>query len=57
MNKEKYLEMILNAARDRADYLEELASECIGDEDNAARVDYLEQAEDIRLACAELDKN
>ena len=48
---------VLSAARDRADYLEELANECAGYDHNDASKDFKERAHAIRLACAELDRN
>jgi hypothetical protein len=56
-DKEGYLITVLCAARDRADYLEELAKECEGYQDNDAARDFAEQANSIRLAVAELDRH
>lgn len=57
MTKENALQLVLNAAMDRADYLEELANECYGYDDNDAGKEFGEQANIIRLACAKLDNN
>jgi hypothetical protein len=53
-NKEECLNIILAAARDRADYLEELADEwgtwADQEEDNNARDAYLREAKTLRAA-------
>ncbi len=54
-DKEIHLITVLCAARDRADYLEELSNECFGYNDNEAGKDFQEQADAIRLSVAELD--
>jgi hypothetical protein len=41
----KYLTTVLCAARDRADYIEELANECFGYNDNDAAIQFKEEAD------------
>jgi hypothetical protein len=54
MNKQNALNEVLEAARDRADYLEKLAFEC---SNYRERKDFKDKADNIRLACAELDRS
>ncbi len=53
---QKHLVIVLDAARNRADYLEELSVLHTGYGDDDAAKECLLEASEIRLACAELDQ-